>query len=381
MRAGRVFGSLLLAAALVVGISVSASAAAAPKWTRAKLPGLCAKHATPVVQGSAAISAREAWLVVDCQGTDDRSVVLHEVGGRWTKVPHPASVSNWGQPEALAASGPQNVWVFTSTGIWRYDGAAWRLVPSSGLPAGYFGPNSFDVDWFVSTHPVLVQSATRAVILGVGRGRPVVATWNGTRWSTTNLPTRSKADRTNGANTRVSISRLPGTSRYIVAYGADTAVGSGAHWRLLPKIAGWCKRGCESQTVVATGKKRAYLVGQDGGGTSTKYATWNGSKWKLAALPKLKARYGITDLAAVSRTSLEAVGYISSGSLSTHTVALHFNGKKWKVQASPTPGASKAKSVSFERVSAVWGRPGFLVSGDSFNTRTTKTLEFAYRLR
>ena len=379
MRARRLFGSLLLVTALVGAVFVpAASAAAVPKWTRAKLPGLCAKHAIPVVQGSAAVSAKQAWLVVDCQGAGEQSVVLHQVGTRWTKVAHPTSA--WGQPEALAASGPKNVWIFTSIGIWRYDGAAWHLIPPQGLPVGGFGPGSIGVDWFVSTHPVLVQSPAKAVIVGVGRNRPVVATWNGTRWTTTNLPTRSKADRASGYNTRVSISRLPGTSRYVVAYGADTAIGSGTHWRLLPKIAGWCKHGCENQTIVATGAKRAYLVGQDGGGSRTTYATWNGSKWKLRPLPKLKASYGITDFVAVSRTNLEAVGYISSGR-GTRTLALHFNGKKWKVQKSPTPNPSAAKAIGFERVSAVWKKPGFLVSGDSFNTRTAKTTEFAYRLR
>jgi len=100
----------------------------------------------------------------------------------------------------------------------------------------------------------------------------------------------------------------------------------------------------------------------------------------LRPLPKLKASYGITDFVAVSRTNLEAVGYISSGR-GTHTLALHFNGKKWKVQKSPTPSPSAAKAVAFERVSAVWKKPGFLVSGDSFNTRTAKTTEFVYRLR
>jgi len=377
MRAARAAGVLLLAVVLIAGVSASASAAAASRWTSARLPGLCAKNAVQVVQGSAAVSATEAWLVVDCQhGGDERSVVVHEVGGRWTKVSHPSAADGWGQPEALAASGPDDVWVFTSTGIWRHDAAAWHVVPTQGLPAGAFGPGSFDIDWFASTHPAVVQSPTRAVIVGARRNhRPVVATWDGTQWSTTALPTRSKADRRNGDNTRVSISPLPGTSRYIVAYGPSTAVGSGTSWRLLPTIAGWCKRSCDNQTIVATGKKKAYLVYMDSREVRTRYATWNGSTWKLRALPKLKTSYALTDLAATSRTSLVAVGYrYDSTRSSTRPFALRFNGKRWTADTSPKAGARSDNSVWFDRVSAVWGRRGFLVSGSS-----EKDVVLAYR--
>jgi len=373
MRAPRRLGSLLVSAALlstalIAATSASTSAVAASTWARAKLPTLCSKNDIRVVQGSAAVSASEGWLVVDCQHDgDERSVVVHEVGGRWTAVAHPSAADGWGQPEAMAASGPDNVWVLTSTGIWRYDAASWHAVPTQGLPAGAFGTGSFDIDWFVSPHPVVVQSPTRAVMVGARRNHhPVVATWDGTQWSTTALPTRSKADRRNGDNTRVSISPLPGTSRYIVAYGPSTAVGSGTSWRLLPKVAGWCKRSCDNQTVVATSKKKAYLVHEDTRPVRARYATWNGSTWKLSALPKLKASYAIADLAATSRTSLVAVGYrYDATRSSTRPFALRFNGKKWTVDTSPKAGARSNSSVWFDRVSAVWGRRGFLVSGSS----------------
>ena len=96
--------------------------------------------------------------------------------------------------------------------------------------------------------------------------------------------------------------------------------------------------------VAATSSTNAWAVGYSYLSSRTNYATrtliehWNGRSWKIQASPKLARtkhiRPVLNGVAATSSTNAWAVGSDSHGG-----VIEHWNGKAWKVQASPNRGA------------------------------------------
>jgi hypothetical protein len=69
---------------------------------------------------------------------------------------------------------------------------------------------------------------------------------------------------------------------------------------------------------------------------------WNGSAWKEMATPTpAGADALLKDVVALSANNVWAVGRTEKGALaSSQTLILHWNGTKWSVKASPSPGTS-----------------------------------------
>ena len=81
------------------------------------------------------------------------------------------------------------------------------------------------------------------------------------------------------------------------------------------------------------------------GGTLAEH--WNGRKWKVQVTPSPSSSSALTGISCASATSCTAVGYRGFG---RGTLAEHWNGRKWKIQATPNP--SQAGSY-FDSVSCV----------------------------
>ncbi|HXP20551.1 MAG TPA: hypothetical protein VN840_12985 [Streptosporangiaceae bacterium] len=70
------------------------------------------------------------------------------------------------------------------------------------------------------------------------------------------------------------------------------------------------------------------------GGTLAEH--WNGSKWKVQATPSPSRFSTLTGVSCASATRCTAVGYTYGGG----TLAEHWNGRKWTIQATRSPSSS-----------------------------------------
>jgi hypothetical protein len=93
--------------------------------------------------------------------------------------------------------------------------------------------------------------------------------------------------------------------------------------------------------VSATSSRDAWAVGSDGGRALIEH--WNGRAWKVQASPTpfffKDQSIQLSGVAATSSTNAWAVGYYAQlrGERETRTLIEHWNGRSWKVQASPKP--------------------------------------------
>jgi hypothetical protein len=93
----------------------------------------------------------------------------------------------------------------------------------------------------------------------------------------------------------------------------------------------------ELRGVSVTSSRNAWAVGSDGGRALIEH--WNGRAWKVQASPKLVGE--LSAVAATSSTNAWAVGYygqlFGTRERETRTLIEHWNGRSWKIQPSPKP--------------------------------------------
>jgi hypothetical protein len=166
----------------------------------------------------------------------------------------------------------------------RWDGTQWSLVPS---------PNASRVgDELVA---VSCGAATACMAVGFSQGGPTATlaeSWNGTRWSVVRTPSLGGT----GSN-------LGGVS--CVSAAACTAVGA---------------------------------VSPDGAALRTVIESWNGTRWSVVPSPNPADGGALNSVSCLSAHACMAVGF-SGGETGFHgTLAESWNGTRWTVLPSPNPG-------------------------------------------
>jgi hypothetical protein len=91
--------------------------------------------------------------------------------------------------------------------------------------------------------------------------------------------------------------------------------------------------------VAATSATNAWAVGYSAARTLVDH--WNGKAWKLQASPHPAVSFSdLASVAATSRSNAWAVGYYAdSGLTPSGSLIEHWNGSTWQMQVSPNPGA------------------------------------------
>jgi hypothetical protein len=168
----------------------------------------------------------------------------------------------------------------------RWDGTSWSLVHS---------PNAARI----GNELVAVSCASAAACMAVGftqggPGRTLAESWNGTRWSVVPAPSLAGTG-----------SDLNGVS--CVSADACTAVGA---------------------------------VSPDGSALSTVIEFWDGTHWSLVHSPNPAAGGGLRGVSCVSADACMAVGFSGSESGFHGTLAESWNGARWSVLPTPSPGNS-----------------------------------------
>src|SRR3954452_7229556 len=263
----------------------------------------------------------------------------------WTTVPSPSEVPGDNYLYGADSSGASNVWavgaVYPPTGgnfhglALRYDGSAWSAVSRAGLPGnetlqGVDAVSATDV-WAVGDH--------RA---GLARYDTLAAHWNGTAWT----PEPTPDGNPNGMNNVYGVAAAGGTVWAVGTYVDPNSsinrrklilqrTGGSWHASAAPVVATY-----ESLAAVdTTGPADAWAVGSATSDIQSAPMVpltlrWNGANWVSMTLPAT----GGTALAGVyARTPSDvwAVGSSSNASGAQPYVA-HFDGASWRHVATPT---------------------------------------------
>jgi hypothetical protein len=263
----------------------------------------------------------------------------------WTTVASPNEVPGNNYLYGADSTDASNVWgvgvVYSVRGgtrhslVVRYDGAAWRSVPRTGLPAddmllGVDVVSATDV-WAVGDHRS-----------GTGGYANLAAHWNGTTWTRETTPNGDPG----GFNQLNGVAAAGGSVWAVGTYvDPSSAINRrklilqrvGGSWRVsaAPRVATYE----HLAAVDATGPADAWAVGSSGrdnqGAPRVPLALrWNGTSWVSMALPAT----GSTALAGVdARTPSDvwAVGSASSVN-GTQPYVARFDGVSWRRVATPT---------------------------------------------
>jgi hypothetical protein len=264
----------------------------------------------------------------------------------WTTVPSPNEVPGDNYLYGADASGASNVWAVgavrpprsgTSHGlVFRYDGVAWRSVPRTGLPGdeGLLGVDA------VSTTDVWVVGDRPA---GVVRGETVAAHWNGTTWTREPTPNGNP----DGFNNLYGVAAAGGTVWAVGAYVDPTSSANrrklilqrtGGSWRVsaAPRVANYERLAA----VDATGTADAWAVGAaasdaQSGPRVPLALRWNGTTWASMA-PPAPAGTALAGVDARTSSDVWAVGSSSDATGAAQPYVARFNGTAWSRVATPT---------------------------------------------
>ena len=273
--------------------------------------------------GVSALTNNDVWAVGRYIGANsaDETLVEHWNGDRFRQVPSPDPQPNdvllhvqavsatdvW----AVGKTWPATVEVFSPL-IEHFDGRTWSAVPTpalrsgSGLLAGVAASSPDDV-WAVGSQFSGPADGTAATL---------AEHWDGTAWQVVSSPD-------------------PG--RYGNYLDSVTVVSPRDVW------------------AVGTSYTTAH-------GTANLVEHWNGTTWSVVASPDAGIDDSLRSVSAVGATDVWAVGdYFEntvSGSL-VLTLAVHFDGKRWSIVASPSPTSDD----NLAAVAAVAARDVWAVGG------------------
>jgi hypothetical protein len=193
--------------------------------------------------------------------------------------------------------------------------------------------------------------------------RPLIETWDGTRWATTPSPHENEDDFLNAVSCgeqsscfAVGTNFSIGTGNYGEATSAERSRGSS--WTLTPSVNPSAKGNDLLNGVNCAFLSSCFAVGNfntdafSGNGNRALIEQWNGRSWSRSATPKV--RESDVRLSGVTCANVRlcfAVG--SRGSQSAHSLIVEWNGSSWARIASPSDDYFGTGTVTLNGVSCV----------------------------
>ena len=291
-------------AAVLLGAT---SAFAAGSWSVVAAPP---SGQNGLLTGVSATSDTDAWAVgssnAAATGLGAKPVMDHWDGSAWSQVSTPATGYNTNSLAAVSASSATDAWAVGRSQPSRYtfypmamhwNGSAWSVAPSfAGALAGQIGVGVTDI------------SPTDAYAIGGHLGSAPagrVAQWNGTTWSNVSVP-------------------LPDNNNLASDLYAISSDGPNDVW------------------IVGTYELQ---VSASDLATETYSLHWNGSAWSIVSMPPAPGtdpnfHYLLNGIHANSPTDVWAVGESVNAAVSgsAQTLIEHWNGTRWSIVPSPSPG-------------------------------------------
>jgi hypothetical protein len=242
------------------------------------------------LSGVTAVSASSAWAVGSTStGGSVKTLILRWNGTAWKQVPSPTPTGGGGL-SGVAADSAGNAWAVGFTGpgattktlILRWNGATWAQVPSPSPGA----PNPDDL------RGVAAVSAGSAWAVGCttcatasGFNGPLIERWNGTAWKQVPTPGLGAPGGMLLGVAATSASRAWAVGGTESGSGPSEVITTliarwnGSGWTRVPSPSP--AGGAALFGVAAVSAGSAWAVG-DVGATKTLIERWNGTAWKVS---------------------------------------------------------------------------------------------------
>jgi hypothetical protein len=209
-----------------------------------------------------------------------------------------------------------------------WNGTSWQIQSTPG-PA----QSSNGVRAVMNGVSCVSTSFCEAVGFSATGPGPAAWQWNGTSWAAQPVP---------GSNGLVAVSCPSATFCLGVASDGETDSWNGGAWAQSAAIPSFT-----ASSVSCTSATSCEAIGSDPTGAQ-QAAAWNGTAWSLQATP-VPADGSSIALKAVSCLAADdctAVGfYYQNPTFNQLTLAEHWNGSAWTVQATPTPKGSTVNEL------------------------------------
>ena len=314
-----------------------------------------------ILNGVASTSASDAWAVGSTNTSAGifQPVIEHWNGSRWSIVASPNVGGEGGSLSGgVTAVSVNDAWAVGWSGIGQpliehWNGSRWSIVASpnvgrrgsGGSLSGVLALAANDV-WTVGSHgaPNPPSSGTQTLI----------EHWNGTRWSVIPSPNPEQAYNQPQLN---AITAISVNDVWAVGYADDPSQNektliehwNGTRWSIVASPSPAQTRS-RFLGVTAISANDVWAVGVSSTGivvtpqvTRTLIEHWNGTQWSIVASPSPGSTYNyLSGVTAISPSNVLAVGGSSnSRTLPTgQTLIEHWNGTRWSVVASPSPGSN-----------------------------------------
>jgi hypothetical protein len=285
--------------------------------------------------GVAAASPTTAWAVGwYSNGTADQTLIETLVGTVWEQEssPNPGGPTQGNVLNAVAATSAKNAWAvgyYSMSGpkfltlIERWNGTTWRRVPSPSPGAtesqllgvaATSASNAWAVGYFVDSHSAL---------------QTLIEHWNGTAWKRVPSPNPGGSTHDNVVHAVAvsSASNAWAVGGYFNSVGHNEPLAehwNGKAWKLAatPSLGSTASGGALAGVTILSGRN-AWAVGTVlKGGNRTLALHWNGSRWHLVATPDLGSYNVLIGVASSGSATVWAVGDYNIGGPSL-TLAIH----------------------------------------------------------
>jgi hypothetical protein len=324
--------AVAVGAALVIGVG---PALAAGGWTIVAVPptGQDAQ-----LDGVATTSDANAWAVGYCCAAPNflgaKPIIDHWNGTAWAQATVPSTGYSTNSLTAVSASSTSDAWAVGRSEPERYtwyplamhwNGTAWSVSTSfvSAL-SGQLAVGVTDI------------SPADAYAVGGGLGSAhtgLVAQWNGSTWTRVTVP-------------------LPNNNNMASNLDAISADSASDVW------------------IVGT---YLYEVNSSDYSEETYSLHWNGSAWSIVPMPlnpgtNPNVGYALDAIKANSPTDVWAVGEEYNLTTNTSSTLIeHYNGTKWSIVPSPSPGSSGVLNgvTTSNATNSVWAVGDYTPTGSS----------------
>ena len=292
----------------------------------------------PTLTSVVAISPNDVWAVGYTGGNSGTlTLAEHWDGSTWSIVSSPNPSLTYNSLRGVAAVGTDDVWAvgdFNAPGgngrtlLLHWDGAAW--TQAAGQNSGPSGL-AFRLD--------AVSAIGESDVWAVGSNSHTLAEhWNGTKWSKVASPNAGL-----GENVLTGVSGRASTDVWEVGYyefGIEKRTlvehWNGASWSIV-RSPNSGKRTNILNAVVALSGSNAWAVGSADSGNALDQITfiqnWDGARWSVVPSPSpgtagINRLYGV---AANAANDVWAVGSHQRSSSPLETLIEHWDGTRWSV--------------------------------------------------
>jgi Carboxypeptidase regulatory-like domain len=369
-RTGHFYGRALAGAVgiwLALGASPAAGAAI-PVWGTVDSPNQGDRQ--NVLLGVKAFSFTDVWVVgewnpgVPPTETGRRTLTEHWDGTAFTIFPSPNA--DWpgvdkSTLEGVSGVSSRDVWAVgfaedfaslkSTTLTERWDGTAWRLIPSPN-PAGDSLPNRLYSVAAVSSNNVWAVGEVEFP------GKALTLRWNGSAWQV--VPNACRAP-------LQDVTAVRGLTVDLWAVGGATACRLGlAGWRDVPTPPPTPGEAWQLQDVSGSSSRDVWAVGYRAipFGEHVTFAPliehWDGRQWSVNPFVPGQLLYGVK---AIAPNDAWAVG--TDGA---RQIILHWDGSSWSRVPTPSPGGGRLLDVEASGPADLWAAGWF--SDRDFRQRT-----------